>query len=168
MHPKIRRPKPCLLKFASLLALAGFHLLLSTQLTANLTREWCGGSMFHPLSHTYRKKKLFFCVETVTIERSESLTCFLIDCEQTRLPLSTQLSHWQMFMQNDEYTAFWYLQLLFNLWSVKMNLWNFLVFSRSTAEFGQPKRSASFLSVRPRLKSAYHLLSIFSDWAESD
>ena len=28
-HPKIRRPKPCLLMFASLVALDGFHLLLS-------------------------------------------------------------------------------------------------------------------------------------------
>ena len=37
---------------------------------------------------------------------------FLIDCEQMRHLLWTQLSHWQMFMQNDEYTAFWYLQLL--------------------------------------------------------
>ena len=36
---------------------------------------------------------------------------FLIDCEQTLHPLWTQLSHWQMFMQNGEYTAFWYLQL---------------------------------------------------------
>ena len=30
----------------------------------------------------------------------------LIDCEQT------QLSHWQIFMQNGEYTTFWYLQLI--------------------------------------------------------
>ena len=37
---------------------------------------------------------------------------FLISCEQTRHPLWTQLSHWQMFMRNDEYIAFWYLQLL--------------------------------------------------------
>ena len=37
---------------------------------------------------------------------------FLIDCEQTQQPLWTQLSHWQMFMQNSKYTAFWYLQLL--------------------------------------------------------
>ena len=37
---------------------------------------------------------------------------FLIGCEQTWHPLWTQLSHWQMFMQNSEHTAFWYLQLL--------------------------------------------------------
>ena len=36
---------------------------------------------------------------------------FLIDCEQMRHPLWTQLSHWQMFMQNGEYTTFWCLPL---------------------------------------------------------
>ena len=48
-------PKPCLLMFASLVALNGFHLLLSSQLTANLTLEWSGGSLFHLLSHIYAK-----------------------------------------------------------------------------------------------------------------
>ena len=33
----IWRPKPCLLMFASLVALSGFHLQLSTQLTTDLT-----------------------------------------------------------------------------------------------------------------------------------
>ena len=31
------------------------HLLLSVQLTADLTPERSGGSMFHPLSHIYAK-----------------------------------------------------------------------------------------------------------------
>ena len=63
-HPKIQRPKPCLLMFVSFVALGGFHLLLSTQLTANLPPEWSGGSMFPPSSHIYIKL-LFCCVETV-------------------------------------------------------------------------------------------------------
>ena len=63
-HPKIWRPKPCLLMFMSLVALESFHLLLSTQLTADLTLVWSGESMFHPLSHIYAKTP--FCyVETV-------------------------------------------------------------------------------------------------------
>ena len=33
------KPKPCLLMFVSLVALDDFHLLLSTQLTADLTLE---------------------------------------------------------------------------------------------------------------------------------
>ena len=51
--------------FVSLVALDSFHLLLSTQLTADLTPEWSGGSMFHPLSHIYAKTP--FCyIETDT------------------------------------------------------------------------------------------------------
>ena len=38
-HPKIQRTKPCLRIIASLVTLDGFHLLLSTQLIANLTLE---------------------------------------------------------------------------------------------------------------------------------
>ena len=50
--------------FASLVALDGFHLLLSTQLTAKFTLEWSGGSMFHSLSHIYAKTP-FCCVGTI-------------------------------------------------------------------------------------------------------
>ena len=50
--------------FASLVAFDGFHLLLSTQLTADLTPEWNGESIFHPLLHIYVKTS-FCCVETV-------------------------------------------------------------------------------------------------------
>ena len=66
VHPKIRRLKPYLLMSASLVILDGFYPLLSTQLTADLTPEWSGESMFHPLSHIYANKNSFFCVETVT------------------------------------------------------------------------------------------------------
>ena len=41
----------------------------------------------------------------------------------------------------------------------------FLVFSRTIAEFGPPEYSSSFVSVQPHLKSAYHLLTIVSDGA---
>ena len=63
-HPKIWTPKPCLLMFVSLLTLDDFHLLLSIQLTADLTSEWSGGSLFHPLSHIYAKTP-FCCTKTV-------------------------------------------------------------------------------------------------------
>ena len=71
VHPKIWRPKPCLLMFASLVALNGFCLLLSTKLTADLTPEWIGGSIFYPLSHIYTKTP-FCCVETVA---NNTLNC---------------------------------------------------------------------------------------------
>ena len=96
-------------------------------------------------------------------------TLFLIDCEQTQHPLWRQLSHWQMFMQNCEYTAFSYRQLLCYLMQLQfMSLWRFLVFSGTTVEFGQPEHSVSFVSVQPCLKSAYHFLTIISDGAESE
>ena len=44
----------------------------------------------------------------------------------------------------------------------------FLVFSETTTEFGWRERSASFVSVQPRLKSAYIHLTIVSDRAESE
>ena len=47
---------------------------------------------------------------------------FLIDCEQTRHPLWTQLSLWQMFIQNGEYTAIWYLQILFYLTQLQFTI----------------------------------------------
>ena len=51
----------------------------------------------------------------------------------------------------------------FNLQLAKTSLWSFLVFSRTTAEFGWPERSAWFESVRLHLNSVYHLLTIVSD-----
>ena len=68
VHPKIQRPKPCLLMFVSLVALDSFHLWLSTQLTADLTPEWRGGSMFHPLSPIYAK----------TVVKLKGRTCRLL------------------------------------------------------------------------------------------
>ena len=52
----------------------------------------------------------------------------------------------------------------FNLQLAKMS---FLMFSGTTAKFGQPEHSASFVLVRSRLKSAYHLLTVVSNRAES-
>ena len=62
-HPKIRRPKSFQLTFAFLVALNGFHPLLSTQMTVDLTLECSDGSMFHLLSHTAWKNP-FYCAET--------------------------------------------------------------------------------------------------------
>ena len=109
-HPKMQKPKPCLLMFESLVALGDFHLLLSSQLTADSTPKWSSGSMFHPLLHIY-EKPLFVGLKQLQTMLWIVDALFLIDCEKTRHPFWTHLSHWQMFMQNGEYTAFWYLQL---------------------------------------------------------
>ena len=90
-HPKIWRSKLCLLMFVSLFTLDGFHILLFTQLTANVTQEWSGGSMFHWLSHA---KTPFCCIETVA---NNALNCWCIvvfDQLWANSPsLWTQLSH---------------------------------------------------------------------------
>ena len=121
-HPKILRPKTCLLMFASLVALDGFHLLLSTQLSTDLTPEWSGGSIFHSFSHIYAKNH-FCCVETFAsnaLNRRPLL--LLIDFEQTRHSHWTQLYLCQMFIQKGDYTAFWYLQLLCNLMQLQFTI----------------------------------------------
>ena len=168
--------------FASLVALDGFYQLQFTQLSADLTSERSGGSMFHLLSHIYAKTFFFFFVALKQLQRTLWIfdaLLFLIDCEQTQHPLWTQLSHWQKFMQNKEYTAFWYLQLLCYLMQLQFTIGQneivegffacFLcMFSGTTSEFGWFERSASFLSVRLRLKSTYNLLNVVSDGAESE
>ena len=58
-------------------------------------------------------------------------------------------------------------------WSIRCLLFmigqnKFLVFFGTTAKFGQPKHSVSFVSVQPCLKLAYHLLTVVSDGAESE
>ena len=111
---------------------------------------------------TYLCKNPFFVVLKLlqTMLRIVNALLFLINCGQTLHPLWTQLSHWQMFMQNGEYAAFWYLQVFsrnFNLQLAKTILWSFLVFSETTAEFAWPECSASFVSVQPCFKSAYHV-----------
>ena len=66
--------------------------------------------------HIFTQKLLFIALKQLqTMPLIINMFLFLIDCELTRHPLWTQFSHWQIFMQNDEYTAFWYLQLLFYL-----------------------------------------------------
>ena len=98
---------------------------------------------------------------------------FLIDWEQTWHPFWIQLSHWQIFMQNGEYTAFWYLQFLWYLTQLQFTIGHnefveFFGVCWNSAEFGRPKCSASFVSVRPHLKSAYHNLTVVSDGAECE
>ena len=170
VHPKIRRPRPCLLMFGLLVTLNNFHPLLFTQLTANLTSEWSGGSMFYPLSYNYAKTS--FCyVETVANNALNHGRVIVFD--QTRYPLWTQLSYWQMIMQNGEYTAFWYLQLLCFLTQLQ-----FMIGQNEFVEFlwcfpGQLPNLCdlsvqALFAARSHLKSAYHLLTVVSNGAESE
>ena len=172
-HPKIWRPKPGLLMFVSLVVLDGFHQLLFTKLTADLSLEWSGGSMFHPLSHVYTKTP--FC--WVEIIANNALNCWHVVFDwrsvNTAPTLNTAFSltnvHVKMVntLPSDIFNSST-ISCNFNLPSAKMSLWSFLVFSRTTVEFGWPEHSASFVYVWLRLKSAYHLLIIVSNEAESE
>ena len=171
--PKIRRPKPFLLIFESLVDLDGFHLMLSTQLTTDLILEWSGGSMFHPLSHIYAKTPSCF-IETVA---NNALNCqHIVVFDQLWANAAHTLN-----------TVYWWtihakcwihcpppdifnssaISHNFNLRSAKTNLLSFLVFSGTSAKFGQPEHSASFVSVWPCSKSTYHLLTVVFNGAES-
>ena len=77
---------------------------------------WLRSELVNPCfinCHIFTQKKIVFVGWNSCKPRSESSTprCFLIDCEQIRRPLWTQLSLWQMFIKNGAYTAFWYIQL---------------------------------------------------------
>ena len=122
-HPKIWRPKPCLLMFVSFVVLDGFHLLLSTQLSANLTPEWSGRSTFHPLSHIYTETP-FSCIETVA---NNALNCRhgVFDRLWTNAApsLNTAVSLTNVYANiHGEYTAFWYLQLLCYLMQLQFTI----------------------------------------------
>ena len=136
------RLEPCLLMFASLVTLDGFHLLMSTQLTANLTPEWSGGSMFHPLSHIYEKNSFLLCWNSCK-QRSESSTrcCFwstvskrgthfehnfLIDKYSCKIvsTLSSDIFNSSAISRN------------FNLRSAKTSLWIFWYFPEQLLNLG--------------------------------
>ena len=130
-HPKIRRSKPCLLVFVSLIALDGFHLLLSTELVANLTLKWwvhvssivsylCKNSfLLHWNSCKQHSESLMYCSFWLTVCKHgvHFEHSFLIDkcsCKMVNTLLSDIFKS-SAISQN------------FNLWSAKMSLWSFLL-----------------------------------------
>ena len=109
--------------FASLVALDGFHQVLSSQLSAILTRELRRGFALHPLSHIYTKL-LFNCVETVA---NNALNRWLIVINDrlwaNEAPtLNTAFSMTNVHAKNGEDTAFWYIQLLCYLMQLQFTI----------------------------------------------
>ena len=81
--------------------------------------------------HIFMQKLLFVALKQLQTMLWIVNALFLIHCENQ---LWTLLSHWQMFMQNGEYAAFWYLQLLCYLTQLQFTIGQnkfveFLVFS---------------------------------------
>ena len=62
---------------------------------------------------TYSCKNSFLLCWNSCKQCSESLMhfCFGLTVSKRGTHMWTQLSHWQMFIQNGDYTIFWYLQL---------------------------------------------------------
>ena len=124
-NPKIRRL--CLLMFASLVALDNFHMLLSTQLIYDLTPEWRGGSIFHPLLPIYVKTP-FYCIETVANNSLNSRYLVVFDrlwanvspTLNTAFSLTNVNAKWWITAFNSSA-----ISRNFNLRSAKTSLWNF-------------------------------------------
>ena len=94
--------------------------------------------------HIFTQKLLFVALKQLhTMLWIINMLLFLIDCEQTQHPLWTQLSHWQMFMQNGEYTAFWYLQLLCDIQIFPM-FWKFATVSKGGNQLSRVTRRLLF------------------------
>ena len=73
--------------------------------------------------HIFMQKLLFVALKQLqTALWIVDSWLFLIDCDQMWHPLWTQLSHWQMFMQNSDYIAFWYLQLFCNFTQLQFTI----------------------------------------------
>ena len=131
--PKIRRPKPCLLMFASLVTLDGFHLLLSTQLTADVTLKWSGGSMFHPLSHIYAKTSFLRWNSSKQHSESSTRCCFwsTVSKRGTNFEHSFLIDKCSCKMVNTLPSDIFISSAIsrnFNLRSAKTSLWSFFFF----------------------------------------
>ena len=150
-HPKIRRPKPCLLMFASLVALDGFHLLVSTQLIADWIWSEEVDPMFHPLSHIY-EKTTFCCVEVVANDALNLWRVVFYWLRANAAPTSNIA-----FSLINGHTKWWIHSLLiFSPHLVSHATYDqpkrvfgvSFMFSEKTAEFGRPEHSASFVTIR--------------------
>ena len=162
-----------MLMFASLVALDSFHVVLSTQLTADLTPGWNGGSKFHPLSYIYSKTP-FCCTETVANNSLNHRHIVVVNWLWANITPTLSTA----FSLTNIHEKWWINCLLISspLLSHATSIYErakqvcgvFLVFSKTTAKFGQPEHSALFVSIRLHLKSAYHLLTVVSDGAASE
>ena len=132
---------------------------MSTQLTADLTLKWSGGSMFHPLSHIYAKAP-FCSVETVA---NNALNCqHIVVFDRLWANVSPTLN--TAFSLTNVHAKWWIYCLLIS---------SHPLLSHATSIYDQPKWVFgvfwdncriwatwvfSIICVWLHLKSAYHLL----------
>ncbi len=101
--------------------------------------------------HIFTQKLFFVALEQLqTTLWIDDVLLFLIDCEQTQQPLWTQLSHWQMFMQNEEYIAFWYRQhFKLLIWCICFICFSFCLLCHKLESVGHFKESSTLMQVTP-------------------
>ena len=126
-----------------LVALGGFHHLLSTQLSS--FKVCSAGSMFHLLSYTDTENPFYLAWTGVSKRGTHFENNLRIPKDSYKI-VNTQLS--DIFKVSA-------ISRNFNLRSPKTILWTFVIFSGTTADFGRPERSTSSVFVQPRLNSVY-------------
>ena len=169
--PKYGGQNLCLLMFASLFSLDGFFDIHSANCRFDSWVKW----WIHVSSIvTYLCKTPFLLRWNSCKQRSESsIRCFwsTLSKRGTHFEHSFLIEEWSCKTVNTLPSDIFNSSAIscnWNLRSARTSLWSFLVFSGTTAEFGRHECSASFVSVRRRLKSTYHLITIVSNWAESE
>ena len=110
--------------------------------------KWC---IYFMHCHIFTQK-LFCCIETVANNALNHWRVVVFDwlwanpapSLNTALSLTNVLAKWWIHCLLISSTLLLFHAII-NLWSAKMSLWNILVFSRTTAKFGRPECSASFV-----------------------
>ena len=159
--------------FASLVALDGFHLLLSL----SWLPIWLRSKVMDPCflhCHIFTQNSFLLHWNSCKQRSESSMRCCFwstVSKSGTHFEHSFLINKCSSKMVNTLPSDVFNTSAIsrnFNLRSVKMSLWSFFMFSGTTSVFGRPERSASFVSVRPCLKSAYHHLTVVSDGAVSE
>ena len=151
-HPKIRRLKLCLLMWTSLVS---------------GVKWW-----IHVFSIViYLRKNSFLLPWNSCKQRSESSThCFWspVSKRGTYFEHSFLIDKCSCKMVNTLPSYIFNSSAISRNFNLRSTRTSFFMFSGTTAEFGRSESSASFVSVQMRLKSAYNLLTVVSNGAESE
>ena len=123
---------------------------------------------------TYRHRKSFLPRFNSSKQRSESSTCYcfwLVVCKrdthfENDLGIPKYSCKIIYTLPSDIFKVSVAISCNCNLRSPKTILWIFVMFSETTADFGQPERSALSVFVRPHLNSAYQSMIFYFPGAE--
>ena len=143
---------------------------LSTQLIYDLTPEGSGGSTFHPLSHIYAKTP-FCCIETVANNALNRQRVVVFGWLWANLTPTVNTA----FSLINVHAKWWIYCFLISSTPLLTSIYNwpkwvcglFWCFPGQLLNLDNPSVQ-HHLSIRPCLKSAYHLLTVVSNGAGSE